>query len=114
MESYLGLPTGISGQELAGRAYTQAQKFGGEMMIARAAKRLVCDRRPYAIEIDGGVRLAARSIIIATGAQYRRLPLENLARFEGTGVYYGATFVEAQLCTYDEVIVVGVGNSAGH
>jgi len=113
IENYLGFPTGISGQELAGRAYTQAQKFGAEMMIARAAKRLVCDRRPYAIEIDGGVRLAARSIIIATGAQYRRLPLENLARFEGTGVYYGATFVEAQLCTDDEVIVVGGGNSAG-
>src|SRR5579864_6438587 len=113
IENYLGFPTGISGQELAGRAYTQAQKFGAEMMIARRAVKLSCERKPYAIEIDGGARLPARTIIIASGAEYRTLPLQNLSRFEGAGVYYGATFIEAQLCGGEEVIVVGGGNSAG-
>lgn len=113
IENYLGFPTGISGQELAGRAYTQAQKFGAELIIARQATRLVCDRTPYAIEIDRGARLLARTVIIATGAEYRRLPLQELSRFEGVGVYYGATFIEAQLCEGEEVIVVGGGNSAG-
>src|SRR6266851_4026658 len=113
IENYLGFPTGISGQELAGRAYTQAQKFGAEMMIARRAVKLSCERKPYAIEIDGGARLPARTIIIASGAEYRTLPLQNLSSFEGAGVYYGATFIEAQLCGSEEVIVVGGGNSAG-
>jgi thioredoxin reductase (NADPH) len=113
IENYLGFPTGISGQELAGRAYTQAQKFGARMMIARGATRLRCERRPYLIEIEGVAPLQTRTVIIATGAQYRKLPLENLGRFEGTGVYYGATFIEAQLCGNSEVIVVGGGNSAG-
>ena len=113
IENYLGFPTGISGQELAGRAYLQAQKFGAEVMIARGARRLGCDRKPYTVEIDGGTDLLARTVIIATGAEYRRLPLENLARFAGLGVYYGATFLEAQLCEGEEVVVVGGGNSAG-
>lgn len=113
IENYLGFPTGISGQELAGRAYTQAQKFGARVMIARGATRLRCERKPYMIEIEGGAPLQTRTVIIATGAQYRKLPLENLARFEGTGVYYGATFIEAQLCGSGEAIVVGGGNSAG-
>lgn len=113
IENYLGFPTGVSGQELAGRAYTQAEKFGAQLMIARVAKRLACDRKPFSIEIDDGQRISARSIIIATGAQYRKLSLENLAQFEGSGIYYAATFVEAQLCRNDEVIVVGGGNSAG-
>jgi len=113
IENYLGFPMGISGQELAGSAYTQAQKFGAQVLIARDAKRLACDRRPYAIEIDNGPRVLARTVVIATGAQYRRLPLENLSQFEGAGVYYGATHLEAQLCGDDEVIVVGGGNSAG-
>lgn len=113
IENYLGFPTGISGQELAARAYTQAQKFGAQLIIAQGAKRLACDRKPYAIEIDNGLRVPARSVIIATGAEYRRLSLENLSRFEGAGVYYGATFIEAQLCRGEEVIVVGGGNSAG-
>lgn len=113
IENYLGFPTGISGQELAGRAYTQAQKFGAELVVARSAVKLACSKRPYAIEIEGGARILARSIVIATGARYRKLPLENLLRFEGTGVYYGATFIEAQLCGADEAIVVGGGNSAG-
>jgi thioredoxin reductase (NADPH) len=116
IENYLGFPTGISGQDLAARAYTQAQKFGAQLMIAKGAKRLACDRRPYAIEVDDGANGAsvpARTVILATGAQYRRLPLDNLSQFEGAGVYYGATHIEAQLCGGDEVIVVGGGNSAG-
>lgn len=113
IENYLGFPTGISGQDLAERAYTQAQKFGAEVMIAKAATRLTCSRKPYAVEVGDGVRVPARAVIIATGAEYRRLPLDNLSRFEGAGVYYGATLVEAQLCGGEEVVVVGGGNSAG-
>lgn len=113
IENYLGFPMGVSGQELAGRAYTQAQKFGAKMYIAWAATRLRCEGRPYTIEIDGGGQFRGRTVIIATGAQYRKLPLENLSRFEGAGVYYGATFIESQLCGNSEVVVVGGGNSAG-
>jgi thioredoxin reductase (NADPH) len=113
IENYLGFPNGISGQELAGRAYVQAQKFGAQLLIAKGAQRLACAKKPYAIEIDGGPRVPARAVIIATGAEYRKLSVPNLAQFEGAGVYYGATFVEAQLCGSDEVIVVGGGNSAG-
>jgi thioredoxin reductase (NADPH) len=113
IENYLGFPTGISGQVLAGRAYTQAQKFGAQIMIAKCAKRLGCDRKPYAIEMDDSQRVPARAVIIATGAVYRRLSLDNAARLEGAGIYYGATFVEAQLCREEEVVVVGGGNSAG-
>ena len=113
IENYLGFPTGISGHALAGRAYTQAQKFGAQVMIAKDAKRLVCAHKPYAIEIDDDMRVSARTVIIATGAAYRTPALENLSRFEGAGVYYGATFMEAQLCRNEEVVVVGGGNSAG-
>jgi thioredoxin reductase (NADPH) len=113
IENYLGFPTGISGQELATRAYTQAQKFGAQVVIANGAKRLICDGKPYVIETDDGGRVPARAVVIATGAEYRKLPLENLLRFEGAGVYYSATFIEAQLCSGEEVIVVGGGNSAG-
>ncbi len=113
IENYLGFPTGISGQELAGRAYTQAQKFGAQVLVARAAMQLTCNRKPYTVAIDDGPPVPARSVIIATGAEYRRLPINNLAEYEGLGVYYGATFVEAQLCVGEEVIVVGGGNSAG-
>ena len=112
IENYLGFPTGISGQELAARAYLQAQKFGAHMLVAKAT-RLICDRKPYVIELENGARISTRTVMIATGAQYRKLPLENLSRFEGAGVYHGATFVEAQLCAGEEVIVVGGGNSAG-
>jgi thioredoxin reductase (NADPH) len=113
IENYLGFPTGVSGNELAARAYTQAQKFGAEVIIAQSAVSLSCAIRPYAIELEGGRRLHTRSIVIATGAQYRRPPLQNLERFEGAGVYYGATFIESQICGADEVVVVGGGNSAG-
>jgi thioredoxin reductase (NADPH) len=113
IENYLGFPTGISGQDLAGRAYNQAQKFGAQIAIAQGATRLTCNRKPYMVEIASGEQIPARAVVIATGAEYRRLPIANLGEFEGTGVYYGATFVESQLCGGEEVIVVGGGNSAG-
>src|SRR5207247_1602411 len=84
IENYLGFPTGISGQDLAGRAYVQAQKFGADILVAKAT-RLICDRKPYVIELENGARISTRTIVIATGAQYRKLPLERLTRFEGTG-----------------------------
>ncbi|HEX4354712.1 MAG TPA: FAD-dependent oxidoreductase, partial [Polyangiales bacterium] len=113
IENYLGFPTGISGQALAGRAYTQAQKFGAELSIARCALQLDCDRTPYAIKLGDGAQVLGRAIIIAAGAQYRKPALANLAQFEGAGVYYGATRMEAQLCAANEVVVIGGGNSAG-
>ncbi len=103
IENYLGFPTGISGQELANRATTQALKFGAKMMIAHRVARLNCDQRPY----------HAKSIVISSGAQYNKPQIANLAKFEGQGVYYGATFMESQLCGGEDVIVVGGGNSAG-
>src|SRR5205809_4248731 len=113
IENYLGFPTGIKGIELAARATNQAQKFGAQLMIGSGARRLGRDRTPYALEVGDGQRLPARAVIIATGAEYRRLPIDDLPRFEGAGVYYAATFMEAQLCAGEEVVVVGAGNSAG-
>jgi thioredoxin reductase (NADPH) len=113
IENYLGFPSGITGQELATRAFSQAEKFGAQMIIAKGATRLGCDRRPYKVEIDNGTRVAARTVIIATGAEYRGLPIENLASFNGAGVYYLATPMEAQMCKDEDVIIVGGGNSAG-
>jgi thioredoxin reductase (NADPH) len=123
IENYLGFPTGISGQELTARAYAQAQKFGAQIMIAKGATALACDppspplrrTRPqaYAVRIDEGKPVPARAVIIATGAEYRKPPLENLSQFEGAGVYYAATAMEAQLCVGEEVVVIGGGNSAG-
>jgi thioredoxin reductase (NADPH) len=113
IENYLGFPTGISGNALAGRAFTQAEKFGARVVIAKSASALECERKPYAVVTDDGLRVPGRAVIIATGAQYRKPALDNLARFEGAGIYYAATFMEAQFCRGDEVIVVGGGNSAG-
>jgi thioredoxin reductase (NADPH) len=113
IENYLGFPSGITGQELATRALTQAEKFGAQMIVAKGAAHLRCDKQPYGVQIDGGARVAGRTIIIATGAEYRGLPIENLARFHGLGVYYLATAMEAQLCKDQEVMIVGGGNSAG-
>jgi len=113
IENYLGFPTGISGSDLAGRAYAQAQRLGAQIAIAKGATRLACDRAPYAVHLDDGLPVPARAVIIATGAQYRKLALENLSQFEGVGVYYGATPMERPLCAGEEVVVVGGGNSAG-
>jgi thioredoxin reductase (NADPH) len=113
IENYLGFPTGISGLALAHRAYNQAQKFGAQVSIGLSATELSCDRKPYTIELDNGLRVSTHTVVIATGAEYRRLSLDNLARFEGAGIYYAATPMEAQLCGGKEVIVIGGGNSAG-
>ncbi len=113
IENYLGFPMGVSGQELASRAIHQAQKFGAQMMVARSVTRLDCSHHPYKLVTEDGVELSARSIVIATGAQYNKPPIPNLQKFEGQGVYYGATHMESQLCQKEEVIVVGGGNSAG-
>ena len=113
IENYLGFPTGISGQELANRATTQALKFGTKMMIAHSVASLNCDRRPYHVVLDDGTALATKSIVISSGAQYNKPHIANLAKFEGQGIYYGATFMESQLCGGEDVIVVGGGNSAG-
>src|SRR5262245_33944326 len=112
-ENYLGFPTGISGQALAGRAFTQAEKFGASVAVARSAAKLLRGRRPYAVRLSSGEVIHARSVIIASGVQYRKLPLERLQAFEGLGVYYAASPMESQLCAGEEVIVVGGGNSAG-
>jgi thioredoxin reductase (NADPH) len=109
----LGFPTGISGLALAARALIQAQKFGAEIRTAYPVMSLKCDQRPYAIEFANGHAARAHSIVIATGAEYRQLSLDNAARFLGTGIYYAATSTEARRCGSGEAIVVGGGNSAG-
>jgi thioredoxin reductase (NADPH) len=113
IENYLGFPGGISGQDLTQRALLQAQKFGAQIAIARSAKKLSCIRRPFSVELANGGRAHGRCILIATGAAYRRPACARLASFEGRGVYYGATNVEAQVCGGEEIAIVGAGNSAG-
>src|ERR1700730_812158 len=113
IENYLGFPTGISGLALASRALVQAQKFGAEIRTAYSALKLNCDQRPYAVDLCHGSAVRARAIIIATGAEYRHLALDNASRFLGTGIYYAATATEVKRCEMQEVIVVGGGNSAG-
>jgi thioredoxin reductase (NADPH) len=115
IENYLGFPTGISGQALAGRAFNQAQKFGAEMLIPVSAKALDCGRDDglFALTTECGRTLRARSIVVASGARYRRPEIENLAAFEGKGVWYWASPIEAKLCAGQDVVLVGGGNSAG-
>jgi thioredoxin reductase (NADPH) len=113
IENYLGFPTGISGQALAGRAFVQAQKFGAEVTIANTAVQLRCAPKPYEIELSGEDVVRGRAIIIACGAEYRQLGLENVNRFLGVGIYYAATYVEARLCKDEDIVIVGGGNSAG-
>jgi len=114
IENYLGFPLGISGQELAGRAYDQAQKFGARVLIAKTAAKLDCSKRPYRVLLgEAEDPLLTRAIILATGVEYRRLALANLSKFENAGVYYAATHMERQMCTEEEVAIVGGANSAG-
>ena len=113
IENNLGFPMGISGQELAGRASAQAAKFGAKMMLAHSVARLDCSRRPYQVVLENGDAIHSRAVVISTGAQYNKPGLANLQQFEGRGIYYGATFIEAQLCEREEVIIIGGGNSAG-
>jgi thioredoxin reductase (NADPH) len=113
IENYVGFPMGISGQELAGRAVVQAQKFGAQMTVGQKVVKVKCDQRPYQLTLENGGLIETRSIVIASGAQYNKPNVENLERYEGQGIYYAATFMEAQLCTGEEIVVVGGGNSAG-
>jgi thioredoxin reductase (NADPH) len=113
IENYLGFPYGIAGGDLASLAYGQASKFGAQFLVAHGGSRLRCDQRPLAVQVGEGSPVSTRAVIIATGAAYRRLPLTDAQRFEGVGVYYAATFMEAQLSRDEEVVVVGGGNSAG-
>jgi thioredoxin reductase (NADPH) len=113
IENYLGFPTGLSGQELANRSIAQAQKFGAQLMVAQSVVHIDCSRQPYRIVLESGLKFNARSVVIATGAQYARLPVEDADAFAGRGIYYNATHMEAQLCDSEEVAVVGGGNSAG-
>ncbi|MGU7772128.1 FAD-dependent oxidoreductase [Burkholderia sp. MR1-5-21] len=113
IENYLGFPTGISGQALAGRAFNQAQKFGAHIAIPVEVKGLHCSAYPLEVELAGSRRIAARTVVVASGAEYRRPAVNGLARFEGHGVYYWATSIEARLCRSETVLLVGSGNSAG-
>ena len=113
IENYVGFPMGISGQELTGRAVVQAEKFGAQMLVGQKVVKIRCDQRPYQLTLENGAVIETRSIVIATGAQYNKPNVENLGRFEGQGIYYAATAMEAQLCTGEEIIVIGGGNSAG-
>jgi thioredoxin reductase (NADPH) len=113
IENYLGFPTGVSGLELTRRGVVQAEKFGAQMMVGQRVVQINCDQRPYQLTLENGDILKARSIIIASGAQYNTPNVANLKKFEGNGIYYAATFMEAQLCGGDEVVVIGGGNSAG-
>ncbi|HEY1725094.1 MAG TPA: FAD-dependent oxidoreductase [Steroidobacteraceae bacterium] len=113
IENYLGFPTGISGHALAGRALSQAQKFGANLTVALCAVRLHTERRPFLVDLDEGSSVIAHVVLIASGAQYRSPAIENLPRYLGAGVYYAATALEAKLCKGEDIIVVGGGNSAG-
>jgi thioredoxin reductase (NADPH) len=113
IENYLGFPTGISGQALAGRAFVQAQKFGATLAIPLHVRRLVCGNPTHSLEMADGSSVTSRTVIVASGAAYRRLSLDELERYEGNGIYYWASPAEAKLCRNEEVVVVGGGNSAG-
>lgn len=113
IENYLGFPTGLSGGTLTARALHQALKFGARMAIPHTVEGLDASTHPYRLRLDDGVEVRARSVILASGATYRRLDVPDLERFEGAGIYYSATWVEARSCQGDEVVVVGGGNSAG-
>lgn len=112
IENYLGFPTGISGMALAGRAQVQAQKFGARLSISRVVTHLDCSKHPYRVHLDDR-SVQARAVVVATGARYRKLDVENYKQFEGQGIHYACTAMEANLCHGEEVIVVGGGNSAG-
>jgi thioredoxin reductase (NADPH) len=113
IENYLGFPTGISGQALAGRAFMQAQKFGAQIEIPARLTRLHCGNPFHELELDNSERIRSRTVVIASGARYRKPELANLEAFEGNGIYYGATYLESQFCRGQEIAIVGGGNSAG-
>jgi thioredoxin reductase (NADPH) len=114
IENYFGFPTGISGVALAGRGLSQARKFGAEVAVPVEVKSLNCHAgKAFDVDLDNGDCIHARSVVIATGARYRKPSIPDLERYEGRGIYYNASFMEATFCTKEEVIIVGGGNSAG-
>lgn len=113
IENYLGFPLGISGQSLAGRAQVQAHKFGATIALPYPVQALDCDTWPYKVQLNDEETIKTRTVIVATGARYRKLGLDNENRFEGAGIYYAATAMEGDLCKNEEVVVIGGGNSAG-
>lgn len=113
IENYLGFPTGISGEALAGRAFMQAQKFGAQIEIPAKLVRLHCGNPFHELELDNGERIRSRTVVVASGARYRKPALERLESLEGAGVYYGATWLESQFCRDQDIAVIGGGNSAG-
>jgi thioredoxin reductase (NADPH) len=113
IENYLGFPTGISGRALSGRSFVQAQKFGAEVAIPATGARLLGATRPLRLRLADGTELQARSVVLACGARYRKPAIDGLERYEGCGVYYWASPIEAKLCRGEEVALVGGGNSAG-
>lgn len=114
IENYFGFPTGISGQALAGRGISQARKFGAEVAVPVEVRKLSCTpAQPFVLTLDNDEHVTARALVIATGARYRKPELAGLEQFEGRGIYYGASFMEATFCSQQEVIVNGGGNSAG-
>ena len=113
IENYMGFPTGISGQALAGRAQVQAMKFGAKIILPHAVKTLDCESYPYSLTLCSQEKIKARSVIVASGAQYRGLDLENCHTFDNAGVYYAATPMEGEICSGEEIVIVGGGNSAG-
>src|SRR5471030_2092192 len=113
IENYLGFPTGISGRALAGRAYVQAQKFGVEIATPASAAKLQCDSWPLRLTLSDGTTVRARTVVLSCGARYRRPSLANLKTYEGRGVYYWASPIEAKLCKHEKIVLVGGGNSAG-
>jgi thioredoxin reductase (NADPH) len=113
IENYLGFPTGISGQALAGRAFVQAQKFGAEIVIPAEVARMDCDSMPFSLQLADGRHVTARTVVTASGARYRRPAIPRLNEFEGRGIWYWASPIEARLCRQQEVVILGGGNSAG-
>lgn len=113
IENYLGFPTGISGEALAGRAHIQAQKFGARICVSRSSVSLDCSNKPFEIGLSDGSTVRAKAVVVATGARYRKLDVPNYGRFEGQGIHYAATAMEGNLCAAQEVVIVGGGNSAG-
>jgi thioredoxin reductase (NADPH) len=113
IENYLGFPAGVSGSELAARAILQAKKFGARLVVPARAIGLARENNHFTIELDNGDVVNGRTMIVATGAQYRKLDVPNLERYEGVGVYYAATQAESKMCENDPVLVIGGGNSAG-
>lgn len=113
IENYLGFPTGLSGQALAGRAQLQAMKFGAKIILPYGVTKIDCETYPYTLHMCNKKTVKAKSVILATGAQYRRLHLDNATQFDNAGVYYAATPMEGEICKGEEIVVVGGGNSAG-